>query len=401
MRGQQNTVVRSRGEIGGKNLLKAPPLIFEYGYYALVFNGIFGLLPIPFLTIGGLLVIAALCLVHFGKSALSVYRPIALALGCAISSVLLNWLLHEEWIEQTLVRAFITWAVSLIVVQSLTVRKGFFHRFAIFSLFVGLGTLFTLRVSGASEELARAGSESMGSANAVAMWFGFSFIYCLIAGLEAKNNFVRGSSWAAGFFCFFIMGLTVSRGPLLGSAIAAVLAFKRVLKRSFLPVIGLLFVIWIIYLTGLVDNIIGHYSERGTVESGRTYLWRHGLDKFLDSYWGGVGFSNAIINQPGQEVGSGPHNALLVIGLSSGVIPLILFMGYLLKTARGAFQFRRERSGYAPFLLPMFSFALLEMMILDWTFMNPWVMVVFATILSERNNLHLGQIARNKTCPKG
>ncbi len=389
------------GVVGGNNLLKAPPLIFEYVYYALVFHGIFGLVPIPLLGIGGYSVIAALSILHFGKQGILVYRPIGLVFGCAIFIVLVQLVIHEEeLLGPTAIRDFITWAVALIVVQSLTVRKGFFHRFAIFAFFIGLGSLFTLRFSGDSE-LVRAGSESLGSANAVAMWYGFCFIYFLIAGLEAKNYLVRASSWAGGFLCFFVMGLTVSRGPLVGSAISAAIAFKRVLKRSFLPIVVLLFVCWSVFLTGLADNIIGSYFERGSVESGRSYLWRVGFARFLDAWWGGVGLSNSQIFQPGRIVGSGPHNTLLLIGLSSGVIPLILFIRYLVKVARGAFQSRRERSGYAPFLLPMFVFAMLEIMSLDWAFMSPWVMVVFATILSERNYLHLGQMARNNTHPKG
>ncbi|MEX2493390.1 MAG: O-antigen ligase family protein [Nitrospirales bacterium] len=388
MRAQQNTVESSTSGIGAKNFLKAPPIILEYAYYALVFNGIFGLVSIPFLGIGGYLIIAVLCVMHFGKFALFVYRPIALALGCAFFAVLLNFVLHEEGIGQEQMREYITWAVCLIVVQSLAMRKGFLQRFAIFAFLVGLDAFLSLRLSGDPTELVRAGSEDLGSANAVAMWYGFCFIYFLISGLEAKNNFVRGSSWAGGLFCFMLMGMTVSRGPLLGAAIAGALAFKRVLKRSFLPVIGFLIISWFVYIAGLLDNIIGYYIERGTVETGRIYLWERGFAQFLDSWWGGVGFSNAKITKyGGTEGGSGPHNSLINIGFSSGVIPLVLYMSYLWETARRAFQLRKERSGYAPFLLPMFSFAMLEMMILDWTFMNPWVMVVFATILSEQNYL--------------
>jgi len=404
MRGQQNTVGPNRGQMRAKSLLKAPPLFLEYAFYAVVVNNLFNLVRIPFFEIVGYSSIAALCLIHFGKLAIPVCRPIALALGCAISTVLVQLVIHEESLfGPTQIRNFIVWAVCLVVVQSLCVRKGFFHRFAIFAFFVGLGTLPFMVTHGSSEvtRLTLEKGTGLGTANGLAMWFGFCFIYFLIAGLEAKNYLVRSASWAGGLISFFIMGWTVSRAPLLGSAMAGVLAFKKVLRRSYLPILGFLVVCWIVYLLGLADNIIAYYLARGAVDTGRTFVFTAAVERFLDSWWAGVGLSNATILRPGHVVPTATHNSFLFIGLSSGVVPLAFFIGYIWYAARGAFQSHKEKSGNSPFLLPMFLFGVFEMMILTYPFLSPWFMVVLATIFSERNYPHLGQITGNKTSLQG
>jgi hypothetical protein len=308
--------------------------------------------------------------------------------------------LHEESLfGPSDLRNFITWAVSLVVIQSLAVRKGFLHRFALFALFVGFCTVPFLNFS--EEERVGLEGVAMSSANAIGMWFGYCFIYFLIAGLEAKNNIVRAASWAGGCFSLVMMGLSVSRGPLLGSAMAGAWAFKRVLKRSFLPIVGLLFICFIVYVTGIADSLIGKYLERGTVDTGRSYLWEVGFKRFLDSWWEGVGFSNYKVVRPLNVNPQGPHNGLLLIGLSSGVVPLAFFIGYLWYAARAALQSRKVKSVYAPFLFPLFLFGMLEAMILDWAFMSPWFMVVVSTIFTVQDYPHLGQKAGRKTPRKG
>ncbi len=405
MRGQQNTVGPNRGQMRAKSLLKAPPLFLEYAFYAVVVNDLFNLVRIPLFEFVSYSSIAALCLIHFGKLSILVCRPIALALGCAISTVLVQLVIHEEALfAPTEIRYFIVWAIRLVVIQSLCVRRGFFHRFAIVAFFIGLGTIPFMVTHDPTDTFTRLTLEKgtgLGTANGLAMWFGFCFIYFLIAGLEAKNNIVRSASWAGGVISFLIMGWTVSRGPLLGSVMAGVLAFKKVLRRSYLPVLGFLVIVWIVYLSGLADNIIAYYFARGAEDTGRNYVFAEAFSRFLDSWWVGVGLSNAAILRPGHVVPTATHNSFLFIGLSSGVVPLAFFIGYIWCAARAAFHFYKGKSGNSPFLLPLFLFSMLEMMILTYPFMSPWFMVVFSTILSERNYPHLSPNKKNKTTLQG
>jgi len=191
--------------------------------------------------------------------------------------------------------------------------------------------------------------------------------------LEAKNYIIRTASWSAGIFCFYLMALTVSRGALLGVAIATVIAFEKVLKRSFLPILGVLCLAWFLYVSGVFDNLIGYYVHRGAEESGRSHLWSRAFRGFLDSWWIGVGISNTL-----SAGGSfGPHNSFLFFGQSSGVIPLALYIAFLAQATRGALRARTLKTPDSPYILPLVSFALLNAMLGDVRFMSHWLMVVF------------------------
>lgn len=369
---------------------KSPSFLLEYTYYFVLCYSMLGeVVGVAISLVGpGLLAgLAVLSVMHFGQRILVAYRPVIFALGCALSVLLLQLVVHAEEFSHVHVRAFVTWLLSLLVIQSISWREGFIHRFAIVAFFIGCATLPFLKVYVDSEAVVRVGLDkgvSLSNPNSFAMWFGFCAVYFLIAGLKARHNFIRAGSWLAGILCLYLVGITVSRGPLIGVAIAVAFGFKEMLKRSFLPIIGLLFMGWIIYVSGVFDNVIGYYTERGGEESGRSFLWATGFHRFMDSWLVGVGFTEGVIALPYSGVKVTPHNALIFLALSSGVIPLILFIGYIVRTGRAAFRSTAEAVPESAFFLPMFVFALMEMMILDTAFMSPWFMVVVSMILSEK-----------------
>lgn len=373
------------------SLVRPPSFLIECGYYATLFYSMLGValgVSIPLFGAGLLAVLTGLCVLHFGQISAVVFRPIILALTCAVSILFLQTVVHEESIRHDEVRSFVTWILSLLVVQSLCYRKGFLHRFANVSFMIGLCTLPFLKVYVDIEEYTRIGTSGTGLANpnAFSMWFGFCAVYFMIVGLQAQNYIVRIGSWSAGLLCLYLVGITVSRGNLLGVSIACAFAFRKMLKRSFLPIIMLLIAGWLIYVTGIVDNLIDYYVERGAEETGRSYLWEVSLNKFLDAWWAGVGLSNSLITLPESGYETNSHNGLLFIAVSSGILPLILFVGYLVGTARAAYQAECEQRPDALFLFPLFIFALLTLMLSATVFMSPWHLVTFAAATSLRKS---------------
>ncbi len=372
---------------GRPKAMRPPSYLIEYVYYAVLFYGMLGVvlgISIRLIGAGTLAGLAMLCTLHFGARSSKLYGPIALALACAISSLLWQLLYHQETPMNGQLRLYMTWLFSLIVIQALSLRKGFLHRFAMFAFLLGCGTLPYLETYGSSEELTRMGVShdvALSNPNSFGMWFGFCSVYFLVFGLEAKNNVIRLASWSACVLSLFLVAITVSRGPLLGVAIAAVIAFQKVLKRSFFPILMLFFFAWIIYVTGIFDELIGYYLERGTEESGRTALWREGFNMFIGSWWSGVGISNSLVATFDRPPGP-PHNALLYLGIQSGIIPVLFFVGYLGRAGLKAFRGRFQKTSYAPFILPLFTFSLLEIMTLDTVIFSPWTMVVFSAALS-------------------
>jgi len=81
-----------------------------------------------------------------------------------------------------------------------------------------------------------------------------------------------------------------------------------------------------------------------------------------------------------------PHNAFLYIGLAAGIIPMICFLGYLVRAGAGiSYIMRKAYVGDATLLPALVVFAMLESMILDAAFMSPWAVVVFGLTASSRH----------------
>src|SRR5207249_9674608 len=118
-------------------------------------------------------------------------------------------------------------------------------------------------------------------------------MYFLIHGIETQRAGVRIVSFFIVAGCLFVIGLTVSRGALVGVAIAIVVALRGLLNRRFLPVLlftvaGCLFI-----LSGPFDVAITLFEERGAEETGRLLVWPLAIARFLDSPIIGVGAANS------------------------------------------------------------------------------------------------------------
>lgn len=370
------------------NSLKNPSYLIEGGYFFTLIYAYFGEalgLAFPMVGAGLLGGLAVMCLLHFGSYSIGAFRPLRFVFGCAVSFLLIQVVIFEESLKDSQMRSFITWIFSLIIIQSLSFRKGFLLRFGIVAFLIGCATLPFLKVYVSTDEMMRIGGDSgvaLKNPNYFGMWFGFCTVFFIVTGLEAKNYLIRIASWLAGIFCLYLMALTVSRGSLLGVAIATVIAFQKVLKRSFLPILGFLILTWLIFISGVFDDLIGYYLHRGTQETGRSRLWAWAFQGFLDSWWTGVGLSNAKVVDFNTGHKYGPHNSLLFFGFSSGVLPLILYILYLVQAGRGALRARNQLEYDSPYKLPLVSFALLTVMVADENFMSPWHVVVFSAAIA-------------------
>src|SRR5262245_26140080 len=116
--------MRHRRVIHPANSSGGAPLRFaEYAYYSSMFYS--ALAPALGLSVnlggaGIVAVLAAFCVMCLASRARTVYAPIVPPLGCAVSSLVLQLTAHGESLLQPDNRAFFTWMLTLIVVQSLT-----------------------------------------------------------------------------------------------------------------------------------------------------------------------------------------------------------------------------------------------------------------------------------------
>jgi O-antigen ligase len=366
-----------------------PPAIFEYGYYVILLYSIWSEalgISIPFLGVVMVAGLTALCMKHF-KFRLSVYEPIKFPVACAISFIAVQTLVHGEPILSSYyVRDFVPWILFLVIAQSLVRRPGFFHRFAVVIFLIALTSLPFLDFRGAAMEVQRAGAtggpSGFGNSNSLGAWFGFFAVYFTVLALEAKADAIRVLSWVIVAGCLLVVGLTVSRGPLLGFVLAALIIFRRLPRRGLLPIAILIFVSGVVFAFGMYRQSLESFSERGTEESGRLLVWPIVIERIIDHPIAGVGISTIGSFVPGADGPITPHNSFLFIGLGSGIVPMMFFIAYWYKAARGALYLTRTSISSNRFYLPLFIFTLVEANLLQVNFMNPWTTVTLAALLA-------------------
>jgi O-antigen ligase len=335
---------------------------------------------------GSLAVLAAFCIMRLGSRAMSVYAPIAFPLGCAISVIVLQVSLHSESLMEDSLRQFVVWILSLFIVQSLCLSQGFLHRFAVAAFTIGLTVVPYLQVYVSGAQYQRFGLDrtigGLANPNDLAAWFGFCSVYFIILGIETKRAVVRVASWLVAIGCLYIIGLTLSRGPLFASAIAVSIALRRLLKRGFLPVLFLMILCWLVYESGLFERIAAFYTLRSTEETGRLLVWPLVVQRFLSAPLTGVGMSNIATPVSFDGPSITPHSGFLFIALASGIIPLAFFVAYWWRAAWGALRAYAEQTADTPFCIPLLIYAFLITLTGNLPFMAPWVIVTLSTAMT-------------------
>jgi O-antigen ligase len=364
--------------------------VAEYVYYSVLFYSILapGLgLMVPMLAGGMLLALATFCLIWLGTRATAVLATLRLPLACALSFLVVEATVHDGSIIAGFPRVFITWILGLVIVQSLNLRRGFLHRGALVLFAMGLITLPYL-IFGALDQRGSVDSMVAGdfnNSNGLGGWFGFCCLYFTITSVETKRYAVRVASSLAAVGCLYVVGLSVSRGALLGTAIGITIALRRLLRRGFVPLLIVIVFSGIIFNLGVFDQIIAQYGVRASEETGRFLVWPLALERFFSSPLLGVGAENLDTYVPSRQTAITPHNSFIWFALSSGVLPLALFVGCWIRAARNAIS-SGERLTDGPYLLPLLAFTFVMTMSGDLAFMQPWSVMTFCVAMASHRS---------------
>ncbi len=274
------------------------------------------------------------------------------------------------------------WLLSLVIVQALAMhRPNFLHRFAWFTLFVGLGMLPFMRLDQIGQytkvSLDRDVGVGYANANALGGWFGFCMLYLTIKGYVETRPAYRLAAWLMAACSLYIVTLTVSRGVLIALAGALFVASRRLLKVGVLPLFLLAGLVLGLMELGVFDQALRAYTVRGGEDTGRFKVWPLLIEKFLSSPVIGVGASHAgEVTSPGHFVT--PHNGFLLFAVASGAMPLILFCAYFFRSGMAALHANMSELQDAVFYLPLVVYTLLITCAGNLEFMTPWAIVSLA-----------------------
>jgi O-antigen ligase len=366
---------------------------FSYSVIAAYLN-----VEIPLVAAALLTCLAGFCVVKMGSSRRDIYAPIALLLACQITYLLVQVIVHGVSVMSDSLRWFILWIFGMIIVRSLCLRPGFLLRCTIVLFAIGLITMPHL---GLETERARAEIDIGGglqNANGLAGWFGFCVVSFGILAINTKLRVTKRILYGiAATVSLIVVGLTVSRGSLLGCAVALAVGYRHLLKRGFVPVLLLIVFAGIIFMSGWFDRIVSGYEERGMEETGRFLLWPYVVERILASPFAGVGVSDisTYIPEAGQSITT-PHNSFLFFALASGIMPFAFYLAFWIKIAWGSL-FDVGRSEYSPFRTPLFLYALVAFFLADVS-AEPWS--ILALVVAAGPALSLGgerAFVRHKT----
>lgn len=360
--------------------------ILECGFYGSLCYAIIGPavgLTAGFVGAGILAVLTASCIIFDRSRLTEVYGPIVVPLFCGVSFVALQVLIHNESLLNEYVRGFVTWLLMLIVTQSVSQRLEFLRRFALVALMIGLALLpfmrFSIDPTGPGRaELDR--SLGLNNSNEFGAWFGFCAVYFLIVGIETRRTIVRAATWLTAAGCLYVVGLTVSRGALFAVTIAGLVAFRRLLRRGFAPVLVLVIFSGVIYNLGFFDPIVASYEARASQETGRMLIWPVAIERFLNSPLAGVGVSHMGTYFAEKQREITPHNGFLFIALAAGIIPVTCFISYWWHAGRCALSVSATELSVAPFVLPLFFYCLIVINTSNFPFMSACVLVTLSIV---------------------
>jgi len=352
----------------------APSALIEYGLYFYMFytlvGGVWGLF-VNNLATGVLILLVILSLSELGSQVMTVIKLLAFPLGCGIAFLFLQFFFFEEFGTE-MVRSILMWMLLLFLLQLLTQRANFLHRFCMVMVVIGLAALPYISFYEAGEGMQRAKIDraiGFSHTNSMGEWYGFCAVYLMLVGWIVRANAVRLMAWMGAVLFAYIVTLTVSRGALLAVAIAIVIASRNFLKNGFLPVLLSLCIGGLVIELGVFDQSVRLYSARGAEESGRLLIWPLILESFYNSPWIGVGHS-----QVGAVAPSGkffmPHNGFLYIAQASGIVPLLLFAAYWVRTARVAFKANTGLDSDKIFYLPFIAYSIIIVNLNDLAFMQ-------------------------------
>lgn len=369
-----------------------PPWFIEGGFYAVVLYD-FVLAPILGLEIERLGIVilaglASLCFLGMRERPGDFFETLVFPVGLGISYIIIQYMYFGESLLAEYVKPFISWIFTLIVVQALSFRRGFLHRYAIFALILGIVVLPFLEFQAHGITLIRAslkpGMGQWSSANAMGEWFGFCTVYFYLFGVASLRQKTRLAGWVTAMGCLFVLTLTVSRTTLFATFIAIILGSREFLKRGFLPLLFFVMLAGIAYGTGIFDQAINLYIMRGTEETGRGYIWPRVMESIINSPLVGVGASDTKVFLPEANKYGTPHNTFLFIAMASGIIPLLFYIGYWIQGFLAATKQQIKRTNSAIFLLPMVTYAFVICLSGNLTFLGPWVVVTMAAAVTAR-----------------
>lgn len=340
-------------------------------------------ISLPFPAAALLLGLAVYCVSGLHSRATAVYGPLAFALACGVSYLVIQLFVHGEPLSAEYVKPFVSWLLTLVIIQSLAVRRGFLHRFALVTFLMCLVALSAFDLWESGDRMSVFAAISIANSNDLGAWFGFCAVYFITTAFSARLGAVRVASGLLALVCLSVVGLTVSRAALVAVVAAALFVLHRVVRAGVFAILVVVAVCWAVYESGIFRQAAVSYAARATEDTGRFVVWPLIVQRIVKAPLAGVGADNLVTEVPGRAQPISPHNPFLFLALASGLLPAALFAAFWWRTVRSVVRSRAEPGGNAAYRAPLLAYVLLIIQSGNMP-VPPWVFVATSLDVSLR-----------------
>ena len=302
--------------------------------------------------------------------------------------VILQVFVYSVPITSNSIKVFIYWPLITLIVESLIKNNNFLLRFStvILAIVVVLWPMRIIITSSNYERIYFQGT-SFDNSNTLALWLGFCCVTFFIYGFIQKKLIKKYILWVLSVIAMVFLFSTVSRGGIVTTLLALIILIPRMRVREIVALsIFVILLSLVPYIQNVFLNSFFDYSQRALEETGRILVWQEGIKIFLNNLFIGIGLENINIFIPELGLRASPHNGFLYIALSSGLFPLIIFLGIwliaIVKVVLGLYH-SSSLYVYSKFAaLLLYSFV--SNFFISEVIFTPWYMAVLSLVIAPK-----------------
>jgi O-antigen ligase len=361
----------------------AEMLFWVYLFYSMlsVQVGIY----IPNIAFLLLIALAGISVMAWGRQRTLVNPVVIFVSLISLSVVLVQYLFFGVGPGGEEVRAFISWIPLTIISAGLVIREGFIKRWlvAMFILALVFWTSVVFVSEGTSMLRAQAEGTSLSNINDYAAWVGFCSLGFWLWGISLDGG--KRSRWVfvASALAFTMLIQTVSRGSLAALLIGLVVSFRNIPRKYWVRLlIGLAILVFAALQFSVFIQAANAYDARLYEETGRSLVWSAAFNLIKNNPWIGYGVKAVGIYIYSRQRNYTPHNGILYLWFTSGLLPVIPFVAMWLRSL--AFTWRNRFAHWID-PLPLLIFVILEMLTSNSYFMSLWSVMTICYVFNMRD----------------
>ena len=373
--------------------------VVEYLYTMYLWYSMFGVwagVALPYLGSAWLAGMGFLALHIFNWKG---YQKRHLFLVAAISGshILIQVVFYNTPLTNGYVINYLWWPVNVVIIAALMQRPNFIKRLVSHMFVTALiwSPFVIFRSDGGIERATLDAGNALDNPNAYAYWLGFCVVIFWLWSLKRNNVFGKLwlLSWAAVAFSLALR--SVSRGFLIVVGLAMLISFRndKFMRSMFLLFIGGGLLVFAASETDFFQQYFQSYTLRSQEESSRAVVLELGIEAIARRPITGYGIPRLRAILPIT-----PHNELVLLWITSGIIPSILYIALAIFIIRIALRFNTNKFFISP--LPLALFALTSIFSTNVVLPRLWAIVavchVFAVADHMTEEAHV-QLANNQT----